>query len=172
MEGYRGIPPAPLIPRFWAPGWNSGQSLSKFQDEVGGPLTGGDPGVRLLEPGQNESTTYYQNIPPAYEACNQETYLLVPCYHLFGSEELSVFAEGIAQQAPKPYVALHPDDAKAAGFNDKDEVVVHIGNDSIQLPIRLESSLSQGLAAMPSGLPGHPVYQSGIEIMIKRRKNG
>ena len=52
MEGYprRSRPPR-LIPRFWAPGWNSVQAVNKFQDEVGGPLRGGDPGRRLIEPG-------------------------------------------------------------------------------------------------------------------------
>jgi NADH-quinone oxidoreductase subunit G len=50
MEGLRAPPPPPLIPRFWAPGWNSDQSMNKFQDEVGGGLRGGDPGVRLFEP--------------------------------------------------------------------------------------------------------------------------
>ena len=50
MEGYRGQPPSPLIARYHAPRWNSVQALNKFQEEVGGPLRGGDPGVRLVEP--------------------------------------------------------------------------------------------------------------------------
>ena len=50
MEGYQDQPPAPLISRYWSPGWNSVQALNKFQQEVGGPLNGGDPGKRLLEP--------------------------------------------------------------------------------------------------------------------------
>ena len=54
MEGYPGHPPPPLIPRFWAPGWNSIQALNKFQDEVGGPLSGGDPGERLIEPARGK----------------------------------------------------------------------------------------------------------------------
>ena len=44
MEGYQDQPPAPLISRYWSPGWNSVQALNKFQQEVGGPLKGGDPG--------------------------------------------------------------------------------------------------------------------------------
>jgi NADH-quinone oxidoreductase subunit G len=48
MEGYEGQPPAPLISRYWSPGWNSVQALNKFQQEVGGPLRGGDAGVRLI----------------------------------------------------------------------------------------------------------------------------
>ena len=37
MEGYEDQPPAPLISRYWSPGWNSVQALNKFQQEVGGP---------------------------------------------------------------------------------------------------------------------------------------
>ena len=43
--------PGRLLPFYWWPRWNSVQSLNKFQEEVGGPLRGGEPGVRLLEPG-------------------------------------------------------------------------------------------------------------------------
>ena len=51
QEGYQGpAEDAALVPRFWAPGWNSGNSLHRFQDEVNGPLLGGDIGVRLIEP--------------------------------------------------------------------------------------------------------------------------
>ena len=56
MEGYPGQPPSALIPRFWAPGWNSPQAMNKFQTEVGGPLRGGDPGRRLIEPATSRST--------------------------------------------------------------------------------------------------------------------
>lgn len=50
MEGRPGVPPPSLIPLFWAPGWNSVQATAKYQAEVGGPLLGGDPGRRLLDP--------------------------------------------------------------------------------------------------------------------------
>lgn len=50
MEG-NNQPTAPRseIPFAWAPGWNSPQAWNKFQDEVGGKLRHGDPGVRLIE---------------------------------------------------------------------------------------------------------------------------
>ena len=50
MEGYQGEPPSSLLTHYWAPGWNSVQAVNKFQEEVGGPLRGGDPGRRLIEP--------------------------------------------------------------------------------------------------------------------------
>ena len=49
MEGFEGQPPSSLITNYWAPGWNSVQALNRFQEEVGGPLRGGDPGRRLFE---------------------------------------------------------------------------------------------------------------------------
>ena len=38
----------------------------------------------------------------------------MPVQHLFGSGELSMWSEGIAQRAPEPYVALSPADAGAS----------------------------------------------------------
>ncbi len=55
MEGYAGSTEArQQIPFAWSPGWNSPQAWNKFQDEVGGHLRAGDPGVRLLESQGND----------------------------------------------------------------------------------------------------------------------
>ncbi|MEE4384202.1 MAG: NADH-quinone oxidoreductase subunit NuoG, partial [Pseudomonadales bacterium] len=48
MEGSDRDAPAALVARFWAPGWNSVNALTRFQEEVAGPLRGGPSGVRLL----------------------------------------------------------------------------------------------------------------------------
>ena len=49
MEGYKGIPPSSMTPFFWSPGWNSVQSVTKYQKEPGGALKDGDPGVKLFK---------------------------------------------------------------------------------------------------------------------------
>jgi NADH-quinone oxidoreductase subunit G len=66
MEGYLNQPPSPLITRFWSPGWNSIQSVTKYQREVGGPLNGGDPGVRLIEPKPSAAVTYFRETPDSF----------------------------------------------------------------------------------------------------------
>lgn len=48
MEGYKGKPPSALIPFYWSPSWNSVQALNKYQKHIGGNLTGGDPGIKLI----------------------------------------------------------------------------------------------------------------------------
>ena len=65
MEGFAGDPPPVLVTRFWAPRWNSVQSVNKFQKEVGGPLRGSEPGVRLFDAQDERRPSYFQvNFPP------------------------------------------------------------------------------------------------------------
>ncbi|MGD0765763.1 MAG: NADH-quinone oxidoreductase subunit NuoG, partial [Dehalococcoidia bacterium] len=153
MEGYQGQqPPSALIPRIWAPGWNSEQALNKFQDEIGGPLRGGDPGCRLIEP-TGDGAPYFAEVPPAFEP-SAGRWLVVPARHIFGSEELSAPAPGIAGLAPQPYIALNPDDAAALGVAEAAEVEIAAGERSQRLSVKLMSTLPAGVAAVPVGLPG------------------
>ena len=132
MEGYREQPPAALVPRYHAPRWNSVQALNKFQQEVGGPLRGGDPGVRLFEPpGAPAPGAASPGRPPRFVGrgvvaaaaavgrCSRpqagapaafrpspDRLLAVPLHHIFGSEELSMLSPPVAGRAPAAYLAL------------------------------------------------------------------
>ena len=155
MEGYKGKPPAGLIPRYWAPGWNSVQSLNKFQDEVAGPLMGGDPGRRLIKSVGNISPGYFQEPPSAFNQRENE-WMIVPLYHIFGSEELSILTPGIAQLAPQPYIAINPDDATRLGIESGEPAVLTLNHTAINLPVRILPSLPGGCVGYPSGLQGLP----------------
>ncbi len=96
MEGYYGPMPSALVPYFWAPSWNSVRAVNKFQDEVGGPLRGGDPGVRLIEPASGAAPHYFDGVPEAFAKRDGE-WLIVPLYEIFGSEELSRLAPAVAR---------------------------------------------------------------------------
>src|SRR5205814_5737295 len=88
MEGTPKQPPPPLIPFFWSPQWNSIQAVNKFQSEIAGPLKGGDPGVRLIDPAAGSSPPYFTAVPGAPDA-RSGLWLAVPLYHIFVSDELS-----------------------------------------------------------------------------------
>jgi NADH-quinone oxidoreductase subunit G len=152
MEGYEGMGPSALFTHFWAPRWNSIQSLNRFQEEVGGPLRGGDPGRRLLSPEKDARPAYYSEIPGAFER-REGQFFVVPLYCIFGSEELSALSPGVADLAPKPYVAMHPDDAAA------DEVSLTIAGKTQRLPVKRLSDLPRGVAGLPVGLPGSPAVE-------------
>jgi NADH-quinone oxidoreductase subunit G len=150
MEGAPVQPPAALQPFFWTGGWNSIQSVNKFQEEIGGPLRGGDAGVRLIEPAA--SAQAYLNTVPAAFAPRQGQWLVVARHHIFGSEELSSRAPAIAQLAPAPYVALGMEDAAALGVPEGAALDVNVDGQSARLPLRVEPGLPRGVAALPVGI--------------------
>ncbi|MHB9037172.1 MAG: NADH-quinone oxidoreductase subunit NuoG [Armatimonadota bacterium] len=89
MEGTQNPPPPSLIPRFWYPGWNSVNSINKFQIEVGGALHGGNPGKRLIEPSARTYTPF---------EIGETQQPDMPRPRIFGSEELSSLAPAIVER--------------------------------------------------------------------------
>lgn len=152
MEGYPGQPPAAIIPYFWAPGWNSVQAVNKFQEEIAGPLQGGPVGIRLIESNQETKVSYFSKIPPPFRQ-HTAHWLILPLYHIFGSEELSVLAPAIAERLPTPYLALNPEDAAKLGVGPGDEMELTLAEESYRLPIDYHDSLLPGTAGLPFGLP-------------------
>jgi NADH-quinone oxidoreductase subunit G len=150
MEGYKGIPPSALISNYWAPGWNSVQSLNKFQSEVAGPLLGGDPGRRLISTPENTRPAYFK-APTA--SAKPGAWRLVPLYHIFGSEPLSMHSPGVAERAPQPYLALNPADAQNLKIQAGENLQITIREQKITMPLRLNPTLAPGLAGFPVGLP-------------------
>ncbi|MGE5173459.1 MAG: NADH-quinone oxidoreductase subunit NuoG [Betaproteobacteria bacterium] len=149
MEGYEGRPPAPLISRYWSPGWNSVQALNRFQQEVGGPLRNGDPGRRLIEPSVTNKEPCFRNMPEPVKSKENE-WLIVPFYHVFGSEELSILSPGIADRAPKPYLALNPDDASRLKVADGGTIELSIADTVHTMGVKVLSEMPRGMAGLYS----------------------
>jgi NADH-quinone oxidoreductase subunit G len=157
MEGVSEQPPPALIPFFWSPGWNSIQAVNKFQQEIAGPLRGGDPGVRLIEPISNGQPNFWGELPGAFEP-KEDQRLLVPLYHIFGSDELSHWAPAIAELTPKPYIALNADEAARSGLKENDEASVALDGSTQKLAVRIRAEVPAGVAGLPVGLPGSPYW--------------
>jgi NADH-quinone oxidoreductase subunit G len=149
MEGQAGPPPPALNPRFWAPGWNSVQSVNKYQIETGGPLRGGDPGRRLIEPPETAAAGPSGDGLRSETAPAEDRILIVPVYHLFGSEELSALAEGVATLVPAAVLLLHPEDARTFGIGDGETVELEAGGVTLSLPARLTADMARGAAGVP-----------------------
>ena len=97
MEGNQTRAPASLRPYTWSPGWNSNQSIHKFQDEVGGPDKSGPTGIRLLT-GPIELT--------GFELSEEADANLIGQVHIFGSDELSNEAAELSTLIPQPYARM------------------------------------------------------------------
>ena len=149
-SGLGSLPPA-LIPFFWAPGWNSIQATNKFQSEVGEPLRGGDPGVRLTEPSLLTEWQYFSGVPAPFTP-RLGQWLVLPLFHIFESEELSRHASSLAQLIPQPYVALHPIEASLLSVTAGEQIRMALGGMVFDLPVTLREDLPRGVVGLPAGL--------------------
>lgn len=155
MEGDSFDAPAALRPFVWAPGWNSNQqAVNKFQQEVGGALLGGDPGVLLLGPSDPAGGIWYPAAAWASPDGEDDWLSAVPVHHTFGSDELSVLSPSLAERVPSAYIALNSRDAERTGSHATVDVVW--GDEQYSLPLKVDESLPMGVAGVPVGLPGMP----------------
>jgi NADH-quinone oxidoreductase subunit G len=139
MEGYYGkIPPA-LIPFFWAPGWNSVQSVNKFQTEIGGALDGGDPGVRLLELRDGAALPYYTTVPEGF-ATRPGVWHAVMLPQVFGDDRTLA-----------PALALNEADAALIGASSGQMLMCEMGDEPVHLALAIHPELPRGVAGI-SGL--------------------
>jgi NADH-quinone oxidoreductase subunit G len=172
MEGHDGTQagarPGALIPYAWAPGWNSPQAWNKFQDEVGGQLQGGDPGIRLIKVAANGTkSTYFEVVPAAFTA-RAEEWMVVPLAHIFGSDELSARAESLTKLIPTPYVALNPADADTLGADEDATLEVTLPGGSVRLPLLRRKDLPCGTVGLAVGVPGAPWFAAGATVKLAK----
>lgn len=153
MEGYGGPPLPSLIPLQWAPRWDSNQqAIIKLQSEAGGPLRGEAPGIRLIGPKRGAPRSYFDKIPSPFRPSAAE-WLLIPRYHLFGSEELSRAAPAVMALAPPPSFLLHPEDARRLQVEPGEEVAIQIGDRTYRLPATIGAEIQKGAIGVPAGVP-------------------
>ena len=166
MEGYQGMPPSSVIPFFWSPGWNSPQAVNKYQQEVGGDLLGGNPGVKLLFKPAKEPV-FFKDFPEQFkERINK--WLLLPQSHIFGSDELSVYTKGVLERSPEPYIGLSPVDAKMIDVADGMMVTIKMEDHEYSYPLKIISSLRNGVVLVSKGLPGLPGLDWGCWVDVKK----
>jgi len=167
IEGYPGIPPSTTIPFFWSPGWNSIQSVNKYQQEVGGALRGGDPGIRLINEKPGSAPVFFQYIADPFIP-KQKKWFVLPQYHVFGSAELAAYSPGIRELSPKPYIKLSKKDAEELGVNDGSNVSIRIYEREYSFPVIIQNELSAGIVLVPTGLDGMAAMSWGNWITMEK----
>lgn len=150
MEGLNRNQPGALLPYVWSPGWNSNQSLHKFQAEVGGPLRGGTAGARLLQSGTG--TGPEGEVSQESFRAEPGRWQLVPRYQIFGSEELSALSPGVAELVLPGYLEINEADAEQLGVVAGDGLTV--GETLATLEVRINDSMAMGCAGFGAGLAG------------------
>ncbi|MEJ2648114.1 MAG: NADH-quinone oxidoreductase subunit NuoG [Sedimentisphaerales bacterium] len=168
MEGYSGQPPASLISHYWAPYWNSVQSVNKYQEYVGGPIRDDHAGIRLIEPSKHLKKEYFDEIPDAFKPLENSIYI-VPSYHIFGSEELSSLSEPVTELIEPPYIAVNPDTIKSIETDGDGAVEVVFSETSYHLAVKVNPTIPKGLALVPMGFNG--LQWDGLPFWRKEPKS-
>nr|CDQ34555.1 NADH-quinone oxidoreductase subunit G [Virgibacillus halodenitrificans] len=154
MEGYAGYAePRREVAFAWAPGWNSPQAWNKFQDEVGGHLRAGDPGVRLLGPLPGDYD--YARTLPARFAVRDDQWLAVPQARLFGGDETSTRAEPIQARMHETRFTLSRGAAERLRMSSGATLTLNLGERQLTLPVEISDAWPDGVIGVPdqSGLP-------------------
>jgi NADH-quinone oxidoreductase subunit G len=167
MEGYKGIPPSAITPFFWSPGWNSVQSVTKFQKEPGGPLKDGDPGIPLFRERREALPGYFRDIPESF-FIRQNKWLVLPQYDALGSGELSSYSKSIEQLSPVPSATLSEEDAVGMGLTNGSFVKITADKNQYILPVKINKLLSKGLALVSAGFSGMGALYWGEWMKIER----
>ena len=155
MEGQNlGQQDGATVPYVWTPGWNSNQSVFKFQQEVNGALAGGDPGVRLLSSKDSvDALAERFRAPPAQAAANGAL-VAARITHTFGGDELSAASPPIQERTPAAHAVLNPGDARQLGISAGDGAKVSGWDASVA--VRIDAGVPQGVVALAQGLPDTP----------------
>ncbi|RLA48802.1 MAG: NADH-quinone oxidoreductase subunit G [Gammaproteobacteria bacterium] len=180
MEGLNRDQPGALLPYVWAPGWNSNQSLHKFQAEVGGPLKGGTAGARLLQSGIGAGPGTFT--APAPFKAEPGRWQLVPRQRIFGSDELSALSPGLAELVQPGFIEICAADAQLLGVTEGDGLVVTKGitkgategvttgvdNTLATLEARINDSMAVGCAGFSVGLAGVQNLRPLAPVSLRR----
>lgn len=173
MEGLGVGQPSSLMASSWSPGWNSNQSIQKFQDEAGGAIKGGSSGARLIESGQslggglNADT---RSIPTAFHPSDTGS-LLVPVYRVFGSDELSSQAPAIAEMSGDAQFVISSESAAKLEVVDGDGISVSINGLEVTLEACVDSSLADGCVGFTAGMPGtESLVATAVGLIVSLRK--
>ena len=168
MEGRQENPPSSLVPFYWTPGWNSVQAMYKYLDEPNGSMKGGDPGIRLIESVEEHNYSYF-NINHQIPEYQKDELLVIPVYHIFGSDELSSAASAIYQRISEPLLFMNQEDAEKSGIRNGDLIQIKIGETKTKIKVKTGNDLPQGIAGLSVNLPGMQfIEHPGSGIILKK----
>ncbi|MGD8328415.1 MAG: NADH-quinone oxidoreductase subunit NuoG [Acidobacteriota bacterium] len=183
MEGYPGEPPPALLPRVWAPGWNSNEAINQFQIEVGGPLHGGDPGRRIFAAdlagfgngAAGESRGAASDAPsgraPDAGAPEPDRLLVCATAEIFGSEPMARRAQALAELTPDTCLRLHPGRAAALGLEHGEVRRLRLSGEGIETVlealVEADPTLPEHVATIPAGDPATGWWQRPLWLRIE-----
>ncbi len=173
MEGDSAAQPGDLAPYVWAPGWNSNQSVTQYQEHAGGALRGAADAVFVSHAA---STTTLEKTGPIFGKASGKVreggagLCLVPVYCVFGSDELSAHTSEMQARAGRARISLNPQDAKALHVKTGDGLYCSTGEitPGQSYEVLVSASMQQGFVGLVQGAAYLP---AGAWVSFVRDEN-
>ena len=102
-------------------------------------------------------------VTPQEQHEDADSLWLFPRYHLFGSDELSVYTKGIADLSPKAYICINTGEAAKKNWKEKETIELDINERKFQFKVKIEHDVANGIALAPYGI--RETY--GIEYPVR-----
>ena len=167
MEGITTQKNATVLGAAWSPGWNSNQSISKFQEEVNGELKQGHTGTLLLKRAA-DTGDYFKDVSTGAIA-GDEGLVLSPAFQIFGSDELSAKTDAIRERMTSAYISISPQDAQVLSLQQGDRVSLN-GNGAIA-SVCIRSQMKPGTAALYAGDNDINPHELGATVQLQVAEN-
>ncbi|MFC6980468.1 molybdopterin-dependent oxidoreductase [Microbulbifer taiwanensis] len=159
MEGIQSPGATPLSANIWSPGWNSNQSIFKFQQGIGGARKGAKGPFKIRR--QSQSIPDW-TISAAEPEQDEEQLITLPIYRMFGSDELSASAAAIASVIEVPFALINRADAERLGVQPSQLWRLHTDGNSYSLRMHVSDTQPPGTLGVPCGLPGLEAVSSQL----------
>ncbi|WP_226648520.1 NADH-quinone oxidoreductase subunit NuoG [Microbulbifer variabilis] len=154
MEGIHNPNKTQLQANIWSPGWNSNQSIFKFQQQVGGERKGGPSGKYIefsQHSTQDSNVSEETSVKPTETSNNLQ---MLPIYRLFGSEELSNQSMSFSEVIEAPFILMHPDEISQYDTQEGELVDIETNCGNYRAEIKGSNTIPHGCIGVPFGLPG------------------
>jgi NADH-quinone oxidoreductase subunit G len=126
--------------------------MYNYLDEPNGSMKGGDPGIRLIESGEEHNNSYF-DINNQISEYQKDKLLVIPVYNIFGSDELSSAASAISQRISEPLLFMNQEDAEKLRIRNGDLIQIKIAETKIKIKVKTGNDLPQGIAGLSVNLP-------------------
>ena len=147
MEGAPINVPPSLNAIVWSPGWNSNEAVNKFQDEVDGHLSGGDPGLRIIKKhAQTQDTD--QTIDRLLHDSNQ--LLAVAEQRLFDGDRRVAMSQALVQRADDLVLQINAQTAKQLNLRDRQNAIIKLNGLSTVLRVAINNYVADNTVLVPN----------------------
>ena len=175
MEGINFDQPPELTPFYWSPGWNSNQSLQKFQDDVDGPLQSSSAGQRLIEKKTDVDANFLLSAPsrlklsvPKKVKINNDQYQLTPIYCIHGSEEMSSYTDEISELAGEAFIAIGKNIAENLCVKNGDGLIVTRSGTKTSLEVKILNRIASSCVGFSVGYFETRNFSSGNLVSLTK----